>query len=152
MPATDRPNIVFILADNVGWGDWSCWIPRPRRWCRWGAGGDRVTGGLPGMGHHPGAGGRASEDEVTDVLLAIAPVAGLGRVTGAVPTWRPRQGMTSRPRWGIRLILTVRRAPEQPASETGRSPRQRRAGSKAANLPGVRRARPGTPAVPGRAP
>lgn len=26
----------------------------------------------------------ASEDEVTDVLLAIAPVAGLGRVTGAV--------------------------------------------------------------------
>ncbi len=27
----------------------------------------------------------ASEDEVTDVLLAIAPVAGLGRVTGAVP-------------------------------------------------------------------
>jgi len=27
----------------------------------------------------------ASEDEVTEVLLAIAPVAGLGRVTGAVP-------------------------------------------------------------------
>src|SRR5215831_16576068 len=27
----------------------------------------------------------ASEDEVADVLLAIAPVAGLGRVTGAVP-------------------------------------------------------------------
>jgi 4-carboxymuconolactone decarboxylase len=27
----------------------------------------------------------ASEDEVIDVLLAIAPVAGLGRVTGAVP-------------------------------------------------------------------
>jgi alkylhydroperoxidase/carboxymuconolactone decarboxylase family protein YurZ len=27
----------------------------------------------------------ASEDEVTDVLLALAPVAGLGRVTGAVP-------------------------------------------------------------------
>jgi 4-carboxymuconolactone decarboxylase len=27
----------------------------------------------------------ASEDEITDVLLAIAPVAGLGRVTGAVP-------------------------------------------------------------------
>jgi alkylhydroperoxidase/carboxymuconolactone decarboxylase family protein YurZ len=26
----------------------------------------------------------ATEDEVTDVLLAIAPVAGLGRVTGAV--------------------------------------------------------------------
>jgi alkylhydroperoxidase/carboxymuconolactone decarboxylase family protein YurZ len=28
----------------------------------------------------------ASEDEVTGVLLAIAPVAGLGRVTGAVPS------------------------------------------------------------------
>ena len=27
----------------------------------------------------------ASEDEVTAVLLAIAPVAGLGRVTGAIP-------------------------------------------------------------------
>jgi len=27
----------------------------------------------------------ATEDEVTDVLLAIAPVAGLGRLTGAVP-------------------------------------------------------------------
>jgi alkylhydroperoxidase/carboxymuconolactone decarboxylase family protein YurZ len=27
----------------------------------------------------------ASEDEIADVLLAIAPVAGLGRVTGAVP-------------------------------------------------------------------
>jgi alkylhydroperoxidase/carboxymuconolactone decarboxylase family protein YurZ len=27
----------------------------------------------------------ATEDEITSVLLAIAPVAGLGRVTGAVP-------------------------------------------------------------------
>jgi alkylhydroperoxidase/carboxymuconolactone decarboxylase family protein YurZ len=27
----------------------------------------------------------ATEDEITDVLLAIAPVAGLGRVTSAVP-------------------------------------------------------------------
>ncbi len=23
MPATDRPNIVYILHDNTGWGDWS---------------------------------------------------------------------------------------------------------------------------------
>jgi arylsulfatase A-like enzyme len=33
MPATDRPNIVFVLADNVGWGDWSCYggsTPTPR--------------------------------------------------------------------------------------------------------------------------
>jgi 4-carboxymuconolactone decarboxylase len=27
----------------------------------------------------------ATEDEITDVLLVLAPVAGLGRVTGAVP-------------------------------------------------------------------
>jgi arylsulfatase A-like enzyme len=25
MSADERPNIVFILADNVGWGDWSCY-------------------------------------------------------------------------------------------------------------------------------
>ena len=28
-----RPNIVFVLADNVGWGDWSCYggsTPTPR--------------------------------------------------------------------------------------------------------------------------
>jgi arylsulfatase len=33
MPADDRPNIVFILADNIGWGDWSCYggsTPTPR--------------------------------------------------------------------------------------------------------------------------
>ena len=33
MPGTDRPNIVFILCDNVGWGDWSCYggsTPTPR--------------------------------------------------------------------------------------------------------------------------
>jgi arylsulfatase len=33
MPPDDRPNIVFILADNVGWGDWSCYggrTPTPR--------------------------------------------------------------------------------------------------------------------------
>ena len=33
MAADDRPNIVFVLADNVGWGDWSCYggsTPTPR--------------------------------------------------------------------------------------------------------------------------
>ena len=34
MPAADeRPNIVFVLAGNVGWGDWSCYggsTPTPR--------------------------------------------------------------------------------------------------------------------------
>jgi arylsulfatase A-like enzyme len=31
--ATTRPNIVFVLCDNVGWGDFSCYggsIPTPR--------------------------------------------------------------------------------------------------------------------------
>ena len=37
------------------------------------------------MGHHPGARAGATADEITDVLLAIAPVAGLGRVNAAVP-------------------------------------------------------------------
>jgi arylsulfatase A-like enzyme len=33
MAADERPNIVFILADNQGWGDWSCYggrTPTPR--------------------------------------------------------------------------------------------------------------------------
>jgi alkylhydroperoxidase/carboxymuconolactone decarboxylase family protein YurZ len=46
----------------------------------------------------------ATEDEIADVLLAIAPVAGLGRVVCAAPTWPPHWGMTSRPRWTTRAI------------------------------------------------
>jgi alkylhydroperoxidase/carboxymuconolactone decarboxylase family protein YurZ len=38
----------------------------------------------------------ATEDEVTDVLLAIAPVAGLGRVASAAPDLAIGLGMTSR--------------------------------------------------------
>jgi arylsulfatase len=33
MPKKKQPNIVFVLADNVGWGDWSCYgglTPTPR--------------------------------------------------------------------------------------------------------------------------
>ena len=41
----------------------------------------------------------ATADEITGVLLAIAPVAGLGRVNAAVPEWQPSSGLTSRPRW-----------------------------------------------------
>ena len=40
----------------------------------------------------------ASEDEIADVLLAIAPVAGLGRVVCAAPVWRWRSATTSKPR------------------------------------------------------
>ena len=53
----------------------------------------------------------ATEDEITDVLLAIAPVAGLGRVTGAVPAWRPHWGMTSRPRCWTQMITNGCLAP-----------------------------------------
>ena len=63
-----------------------CWIPRPRRWCRWGRwwrSGHRGSAwsGAPARALAAGA----TEDEITDVLLAIAPVAGLGRVTAAAP-------------------------------------------------------------------
>ena len=63
-----------------------CWRPRPRRWCRWGRwwrSGHRGSAwsGAPRRALAAGA----TEDEITGVLLAIAPVAGLGRVTGAVP-------------------------------------------------------------------
>ena len=37
------------------------------------------------MERQPGAGGGRDEDEIADVLLAIAPVAGLGRVVAAAP-------------------------------------------------------------------
>ncbi len=37
------------------------------------------------MEQRAGAGGGASEDEIADVLLAIAPVARLGRVVAAAP-------------------------------------------------------------------
>ena len=37
------------------------------------------------MGRHPGVPAGATADEITGVLLAIAPVAGLGWVNAAVP-------------------------------------------------------------------
>ncbi len=43
------------------------------------------SSGLPAMEYRPGADGRSDQDEVADVLLAIAPVAGLGRVVSAAP-------------------------------------------------------------------
>jgi alkylhydroperoxidase/carboxymuconolactone decarboxylase family protein YurZ len=46
----------------------------------------------------------ASEDEIADVLLTIAPVAGLGRVAAAAPDWQPRSGMTSWPGWRNRTV------------------------------------------------
>ena len=46
----------------------------------------------------------ASEDEIADVLLAIAPVAGLGRVVAAAPDVATALGMTSRLRWRNQAI------------------------------------------------
>jgi hypothetical protein len=63
-----------------------CWIPRPRRWRGWGRwwrSGHRRSAwnGAPPRALAPGA----TDDGITSVLLAIAPVAGLGRITGSVP-------------------------------------------------------------------
>ena len=41
----------------------------------------------------------ATKDEIADVLLAIAPVAGLGRVVSAAPGVATALDMTSTPRW-----------------------------------------------------
>ena len=41
----------------------------------------------------------ATEDEITGVPLAIAPVIGLGQMVGAAPASRARSGTTSRPHW-----------------------------------------------------
>lgn len=46
----------------------------------------------------------ASEDEIADVLLAIAPVAGLGRVIAVAPCLGTALGMTSKPRWRKQAI------------------------------------------------
>jgi carboxymuconolactone decarboxylase family protein len=45
-----------------------------------------------------------TEDEIADVLLAIAPVAGSAGSLPPLPMWRPGSGMTSRPRWRTRTI------------------------------------------------
>ena len=45
------------------------------------------------------------EDEMADVLLAIAAVAGLSRVVCAAPMRQSRSGMTSRPGWRNRTII-----------------------------------------------
>ena len=55
----------------------------------------------------------ATKDEIADVLLAIAPVAGLGRVVRPPLRWRPRSSMTSTPRWRHRTITD--RFPTEPS-------------------------------------
>ena len=69
-----------------------------------GAGGDRGAGGLPGMGQHPCAGVGATEEEITSVLLAIAPVIGLGRVVGAAPGVAGAFGYDIEPRWMTQMV------------------------------------------------
>ena len=44
----------------------------------------------------------ATDEEIADALLAIAPVTGSAGWSAPRPTWRPRSGMTSRPRWTTR--------------------------------------------------
>jgi len=51
----------------------------------------------------------ATEDEITEVLLAIAPVIGLGRMVGGVAASRARSGTTSRRAGGPRWSVTVPR-------------------------------------------
>ena len=46
----------------------------------------------------------ASEDEIADVLLAIARWPGSAGSSPPLPMWRPGSSMTSRPRWRNRAI------------------------------------------------
>ena len=64
-----------------------------------------------------------SQEEITDVLLVIAPVAGLGRWSAPLPTWRPRSGTTSRPHCITRTIHDGGQAPRTAAPEAPQQPR-----------------------------
>ena len=46
----------------------------------------------------------ATDDEIADVLLAIAPWPASAGWSAPLPTWRPRSGMTSGPRWKSQTI------------------------------------------------
>jgi alkylhydroperoxidase/carboxymuconolactone decarboxylase family protein YurZ len=46
----------------------------------------------------------ASEDEIAEVLLAIARWPGLAGSSAPPPMWRPRSGTTSKPRWRNRTV------------------------------------------------
>jgi hypothetical protein len=46
------------------------------------------------MERRPGTGRGRNHDEIADVLLAVAPVAGLSQIA-APPAWRSRPDMTS---------------------------------------------------------
>ena len=62
------------------------WDPRRRHCRRGGAGGHQVVGGLPGRRSAARAlAAGAAKGEIAGVLLAIAPVAGMGRVVSAAP-------------------------------------------------------------------
>ena len=80
------------------------WIPR----CGAAAGGGSVAIGSSAVCREWSAGralaAGASEDEITDVLLAIAPVAGLGRVVCAAPDLAIALGMTFPPPWRKRTV------------------------------------------------
>ena len=61
----------------------------------------------------------ATKDEVADVLLAIAPVAGLGRVVAAAASVATALGITSRPRWKNQIITNRSPARWRMGSDTG---------------------------------
>ena len=60
----------------------------------------------------------ATKDEIADVLVAIAPVAGSAGSSRPHLTWRPRSSMTSTPRWRHRTI-TDRFQPVTSAATAG---------------------------------
>jgi alkylhydroperoxidase/carboxymuconolactone decarboxylase family protein YurZ len=62
-----------------------------------------------------------SQEEITDVLLVIAPVAGLGRWSAPLPTWRPRSGTTSRPHC---ITRTIHDGGQAPRTDTPEAPQQ----------------------------
>ena len=80
---------------GVAWSSHRRWIPGRRRCCRWGCRWRSVHRRCAwkwGAGRVLAAG--ASEDEIADVLLAIAPVVGLGRIVAAAPEGGDRSDMT----------------------------------------------------------
>ena len=70
---------------GLAWPGPRPWIPRPQRCCKWRCWWPSGHRRCAWNGALAGRWRGASADEIADVLLAIAPVAGLGRVVCAAP-------------------------------------------------------------------